>query len=440
MLEARTAIKDVCTLKCCHVTVTTSLHYAMHTRQELLINQHKSTAGWDCCKDFFFRFNSLDVFAQSVFQDPQWHNSGISVTSHLFMLNVEYCQSVTGVGQALFWALPVDGKREKAGVGKPKWYQTWYGIPCGRQADNGEWEAALVLINTEHKALRCSLRHFARPLSGTCSVLPSLSRAENSALQLEHGGCFFPDETLLVDRYYNTDGNRPSKKKWKEKETKNSKKRGHHAEDATLMVKQTGKQGRTGEKNFLSVSYLFGSLCSSDSFIFPLPSLSIEWKRNIGVYSHIITYFREACCWWKRYITKCFDWLGNGGEQNMNSFVWMYKGKWIGTTSSFYSKRVKKHEPTTPNSAFPFLYFFGSFAILFTTQEYTHQSPGGASWMRAEIQCTHYAVKSIVSHCSFPWVAFVLFKCLHGTAWGLEDRCMVQEYRFSTIPLFPGWK
>lgn len=173
---------------------------------------------------FFFRFNSLDVFAQSVFQDPQWHNSGISVTSHLFMLNVEYCQSVTGVGQALFWALPVDGKREKACVGKPKWYQTWYGIPCGRQADNGEWEAALVLINTEHKALRCSLRHFARPLSGTCSVLPSLSRAENSALQLEHGGCFFPDETLLVDRYYNTDGNRPSKKNEKKKKQKTARK------------------------------------------------------------------------------------------------------------------------------------------------------------------------------------------------------------------------
>lgn len=228
-----------------------------------------------------------------------------------------------------------------------------------------------------------------------------------------------------------------SKKKKKKQQGKGS------ARQRCSFDGQTSRQqGRTGTKKtvFLSVSYIFGSLCSSDSFIFPLPSLSIEWKSNIGVYSHIITYFREACCWWKRYITKCFDWLGNGGEQNVNSFVWMYKGKWIGTTSCFYSKRVKKHEPTTPNTASPSLYFFGSFAILFTTQEYTHQSPGGASWMRAEIQCTHYAVKSIVSHCSFPWVAFVLFKCLHGTAWGLEDRCMVQEYRFSTIPLFPGWK
>lgn len=97
--------------------------------------------------------------------------------------------------------------------------------------------------------------------------------------------------------------------------------------------------------------------------------------------------------------------------------------------------------PPTPTTVSPpFIYFFASFAILFTTQEYTHQSPGGASWMRAEIQCAHYAVKSIVSHHSFSWVAFVLFKCLHGTAWGLEDRCMVQEYCLSTIPLSPGWK
>lgn len=44
---------------------------------------------------------------------------------------------------------------------------------------------------------------------GTGSVLPSLSRAANSALQLEHGGCLFPDETLLVDRKYGMDGDRP---------------------------------------------------------------------------------------------------------------------------------------------------------------------------------------------------------------------------------------
>lgn len=46
------------------------------------------------------------------------------------------------------------------------------------------------------------------------------------------------------------------------------------------------------------------------------------------------------------------------------------------------------YPPPPPRHSFfpPFLYVFVSFAILFTTQEYTHQSPGGARWMRAEIQ------------------------------------------------------
>lgn len=48
--------------------------------------------------------------------------------------------------------------------------------------------------------------------------------------------------------------------------------------------------------------------------------------------------------------------------------------------------------------------------------------PRRGTLSRAEIQCTHYAAKSIVSCHRFRWVAFVLFKCLHGTAWGLEDR------------------
>lgn len=46
----------------------------------------------------------------------------------------------------------------------------------------------------------------------------------------------------------------------------------------------------------------------------------------------------------------------------------------------------KKHQPTTAaapaprNTDSPFLYFFGSFAVLLATQEYTHQrSPGGSS-------------------------------------------------------------
>lgn len=96
-------------------------------------------------------------------------------------------QNVTGVGRALCWALPIWGEKKKAGVGKQKWYQTWYGIPCGQKQDNGEWESALVLINTEHKALRCSLRHFASPPSetGRRTAKHSLSRADNSALQME---------------------------------------------------------------------------------------------------------------------------------------------------------------------------------------------------------------------------------------------------------------
>lgn len=61
----------------------------------------------------------------------------------------------------------------------------------------GERKSAPVLINTEHKAARCSLRRRASPLGGAGSALPSLSRAANSALQLEHGGSFFPDEPLI---------------------------------------------------------------------------------------------------------------------------------------------------------------------------------------------------------------------------------------------------
>lgn len=98
------------------------------------------------------------------------------------------------------------------------------------------------------------------------------------------------------------------------------------------------------------------------------------------------------------------------------------------------------HLPPPPTASPPILYFFASFAILFTTQEYTHQSPGGASWMRAEIQCAHYAVKKHCFSPQFSLTCFVLFKCLHGTARGLEDRCMVQEYRLSTILLFPWMK
>lgn len=133
---------------------------------------------------------------------------GISVASHLFTVKVECCQNVTGVGRAWCWALNIVGERKKAGVGKQKWYQTWYQIPCGQEQDNGEWESALVLINTEHKALRCCLRHFASPPSGTGrpAAKPEQS-SKPSPADGEHEGSFFPDQTLPVDRKYAMDWN-----------------------------------------------------------------------------------------------------------------------------------------------------------------------------------------------------------------------------------------
>ena len=99
--------------------------------------------------------------------------------------------------------------------------------------------------------------------------------------------------------------------------------------------------------------------------------------------------------------------------------MWIHFCEWIKNYGlvplvAFTRKKETKYArlPTPTSVSPPFLYFFASFAILFTTQEYTHQSPGGASWMRAEIRSEHYAVKSIVPHHSFPWVAFLLFKCL----------------------------
>lgn len=357
------------------------------------------------------------------------------------------CQNVTGVCRE-------DLKERQAGVGKQKRYQTWYGIPCGQGQDNGERESALFLINTEHKALRCNLRHFARPPSGTGrrAAKHSQSRAANSALQMENMKApIFPDETLPVDRKYATDGNSFSSLPavptcWPLTPPpctviiQNAPFKQQKISSWNMQLWQSNEQTAKKSWKHWNTKYF------SDLLQFHMLSgLMSIWPVYISI--SMSSYWQQYCLSTSslaaggRATYPCWDWLGKRMEQNVNSFVWRYKEKWIGTTSCFYSEREKKHEPATPTTASPpFLYFFASFAILFTTQEYTHQSPGGASWMRAEIQCAHYAVKSIVSHHSLSWVAFVLFKCLHGTAQGLEDRCMVQEYCSSTILLFPGWK
>lgn len=156
-----------------------------------------------------------------------------------------------------------------------------------------------------------------------------------------------------------------------------------------------------------------------------------KFNSNIGVPIHVITYCRDS----KLVVAPLLAWFEVRTRMEQNVKMWSRSCERTQkidtcTASCFYEDRRKKmYPPPPPRHSFfpPFLYVFVSFAILFTTQEYTHQSPGGARWMRAEIQWAHYAVKSIVSHHGFPWVAFVLFKCLHGTAWGLEGRCMVQE-------------
>lgn len=180
--------------------------------------------------------------------------------------------------------------------------------------------------------------------------------------------------------------------------------------------------------------------------------ICIEWNSNTGVSIGIITYYRESYYRWLANITECCDWLGlrsakEWSRMSRREFIHVNVQRKIDWYHQLFSlgegqnMDLNNPNPTTPQTQTvipPFLYFFASFAILFTTQEYTHQSPGGASWMRAEILSTHYTVKCIVFHHSFRWVVFVLFKCLHGTAWGLQDRCMVQKCCLSTIPLFPG--
>ena len=59
------------------------------------------------------------------------------------------------------------------------------------------------LINTEHKALRCSLRLFARPPSGSSRPAAKHSLSSKvSPADGEHGGSVFPDKILPVARKY----------------------------------------------------------------------------------------------------------------------------------------------------------------------------------------------------------------------------------------------
>jgi len=94
--------------------------------------------------------------------------------------------------------------------------------------------------------------------------------------------------------------------------------------------------------------------------------------------------------------------------------------------------------PPIPHSFSPrFLDFFASFAILFTTQEYTHQAPGGADCMRAEIQCAHYAIKSIVSHHSFLWVVFRVIQMFTWNILGASRQMYDPRKRPQNNPSFP---
>lgn len=66
----------------------------------------------------------------------------------------------------------------------------------------GQWGVRVSsgIINTEHKALRCSLRRFTSPLSGTGKRAAKPKQwGQLSHADGDHGGSFFPDETLLVD-------------------------------------------------------------------------------------------------------------------------------------------------------------------------------------------------------------------------------------------------
>lgn len=83
---------------------------------------------------------------------------------------------------------PPTGKAERADAGKSKLNQVGCGIPRGPGKDNGERrEAALVLINTEHKAGEMQLEA-SRQVGG--STLPSCNKL--SRVHREHGFALFP--------------------------------------------------------------------------------------------------------------------------------------------------------------------------------------------------------------------------------------------------------
>lgn len=128
----------------------------------------------------------------------------------------------------------------------------------------GERKSAPVLINTEHKAARCSLRRRARPLCGTGSALPSLSRAANSALQLERGGSFFPDESLIfLDPKYGSAGKQgfPGSVVWRKNTVfERQNREAHQREDVALMAeKARGGDVRADKKQLFPLApYILG--------------------------------------------------------------------------------------------------------------------------------------------------------------------------------------
>lgn len=135
-------------------------------------------------------------------------SSGISVASHLFGGECGVLSKCVRSGEGLILSSGCQWVEEEGRCWETKAISNL--IWNGQQEDNGERESALVLINTVHKALRCSLRHFTRPLSGTGKrAAKPAQRGKVSHADGEHGGSFLPDETLHVDRMNGIDGNRP---------------------------------------------------------------------------------------------------------------------------------------------------------------------------------------------------------------------------------------
>lgn len=128
----------------------------------------------------------------------------------------------------------------------------------------GEGKSAPVLINTEHKAARCSLRRRARPLGGTGSALPSLSRAANSALQLEQRRLLLPRRVPdFLDPKYGSAGKQGFPAVWyggKNTVFERQNRKAHQREDAASAAEKACRRDARADKKqlFLLAPYILG--------------------------------------------------------------------------------------------------------------------------------------------------------------------------------------